>query len=216
MRPLAPTKALQYIRSLYAHHDTLLEEIHESLVIANQPIHIGPEEGKFLQLLITMTQARNILEIGTLYGYSTIWMGRALAPDGKIISLEKEEECVHRARGYCDRAGLGSKIEIIQGDAIETLKQFSNASLDMIFIDADKISYGEYLNHAERLLRPGGLLVADNTLLFDSVYEEEPTEGIRQTTWETMRSFNEALADSTRFLSVLLPTKEGLTLAIKH
>lgn len=217
MRPLAASKAIQYIRDLYAKEDKLLQEIHEALVAVHQPIHIGPEEGKFLQLLIQMIGAKRILEIGTLYGYSTIWMGRALPEEGKIISLEHEDRCVEAARSYVHKAGLDGIVDIIAGDACTTLQEkLSDARFDMIFMDADKLQYELYLELALPLLNPGGLIVADNTLLFDSVYEDGPIGGVRQTTWEAMRRFNAVLADPSRFASLLLPTKEGLTLAIKQ
>ena len=121
------------------------------------------------------------------------------------------------AKNYLARSEVGDKIVQYCGDARKMLEELSpKGPFDMVFIDADKISYEIYLDWAEVNIRQGGIIIADNTFLFDSVYEDAPLEGISLEAWNTMRRFNERLADSSKYLSILLPTKEGLSVAIRR
>lgn len=216
MRHQTPPKSLQYIRDLYAPEDALLQRVNAALKAINMQIQVGAEEGKLLQLLIHMAGIKNIVEIGTLAGYSTIWMARALPEDGKIITIEGEPKHAELAKTHFAACESGHKITLKEGKAANVLPGLEAAApYDMVFIDADKIGYGHYLDWAERNIRKGGLIVADNTFLFDSVYEDAPLEGISQQAWETMRECNRRLANPQKYLSVMIPTKEGITVAIK-
>ncbi len=218
----SPSPALDYIRSLYAAQDSLLERIDNKLKSLNLHIHVGAEEGKLLQVLMQLHGVKTALEIGTLAGYSTIWMARALPEDGHIYTLNKEAAHIAMAREHFEQVEVAERITMLEGDAKDSLAKlekdgvFEKAPLDMIFIDADKISYNIYLDWAEKHVRKGGLIIADNTFLFDTVWLDSPREGIAPTTWKTMRHFNERLADSTRYMSVMIPTREGITVAIKN
>jgi predicted O-methyltransferase YrrM len=217
MRHQTPTKSLQYIRDLYAPEDALLQQVSAALRTINMQIQVGAEEGRFLQLLIRMSGVKKIIEVGTLAGYSTIWMARALPVDGSIITIEGEPKHSALAKGHFAVCEVGERIILKEGKAVSVLSEISGSGpFDMIFIDADKISYEKYLDWAEVNIRKGGLIVADNTLLFDSVYEDAPLEGISMEAWNTMRSFNQRLADKEKYLSVMLPTKEGLSIAVKQ
>ncbi len=210
------TPSLEYIRSLYAAQDGLLEDIVRELESRNFAIQVGPEEGRILQLLVKLSGAKTIVEIGTLAGYSAIWMARALAEDGRIYALNKDPEHVKMAQGFFDRCECGDKITQIAGDAHKTLPELSaKAPFDMVFIDADKISYPSYLDWAEKNIKKGGLIIADNTLLAGKTAQPSPPEGIAPTTWKNIRSFNERLADKNRYDGIIIPTNEGLSVAIK-
>ncbi len=210
---------LSYIRELYATEDTLLKNIRNECLLDNKPITINSEEGKFLQLLIKLANVKNIIEIGTLYGYSTIWFARALLQDGKIWTIEKELENSNIARKNFEKLenNLGKNINLINGNAnIELNKMIADQiQCDMVFIDADKSNYPEYLKLSEKLVKKGGLIVADNTFLSGSVYKDYLGERITLKAQNGMRLFNKMLADNSKYHSIMINTQEGLSLAIK-
>lgn len=212
-------KQLSYIRELYANEDTLLKNIRNDCLLDNRPITINPEEGKFLQFLIKACKINTIIEVGMLYGYSTIWMARALSDNGKIYTIDREEYNVKTAKKNFDKLenNFGSKIEILLGDAQEKLEYLisKNIQCDMIFIDADKVNYINYLKLAEKLVKKGGLIVADNTFLSGAVYLDYLPERVRITAQKNMREFNKELANPSKYQSIMLNTEEGLSVALK-
>lgn len=210
------TPTIEYIRSLYAPQDELLLAISAELEKRNMAIHIGAEEGRLLQLLIALHGAKNIVEIGTLAGYSTIWMARALPKDGHIYTINRDAAHVQMAEDFFARCECRERITQLAGDAHNVLPILSaKAPFDMIFIDADKISYPAYLDWAEKNIRKGGLIIADNTLLGGLAAQPAPPENYAPTTWKNMRLFNERLADKSKYNATMIPTKEGLSVAIK-
>lgn len=210
------TPSVDYIRKLYAAQDALLSDIDARLRACGMPIHIGPDEGKLLQLLIRLHGSKRIVEIGTLAGYSTIWMARALEEDGHIYTLNKDPQHIKMAQASFAASEVRQHITMLEGDAHATLPQLADkAPFDMVFIDADKISYNDYLDWAENNVRKGGLVVADNTLLFGTVTQDTPPKDTAPATWQAMRRFNERLADPQRYFATILPTEEGLSAAIK-
>lgn len=181
----------------------------------DRPIAINPEEGKFLQFLIKACNIKTIVEIGTLYGYSTLWLARALPENGKIYTLERDEFNIKTARKNFDK--LENKITILEGNAEDSLNKLiaDGTEVDMVFIDADKINYLNYLNLSEKILKKGGLIVADNTFLSGAVYLDYLPERVSITAQKNMREFNKRLADSTKYESTMLNTEEGLSIALK-
>lgn len=210
-------KKLTYLRDLYAPEDALLKEIRRKALEEDLPIHIHPEEGKLLQLLIQMTQTRKIIEIGTHAGYSAVWMARALPPDGLLHTIEKSRKRYELAQSTFRDFEKKGLIQSYLGDAHDVLRTLEDQGpFDLVFIDADKISYLDYLEWARHALREGGLLVADNTLLDGAVYGESPTDlKIAESTLRVMQEFNRRLANPEHFSSLLLPTESGLTIALK-
>lgn len=214
--PKVTNPNLEYIRKLYAPQDALLQAIDDHLSKKNMAIHVGPEEGKLLQMFIGLYGVQTIVEVGTLAGYSAIWMARALSPEGHLYTFNKDPEHIGLARQFIAASEVEDRITMIEGDARTRLHTLDHtAPYDMIFIDADKIHYNDYLDWAETHIRQGGLVIADNTLLFDMVAKDEPPDDIAPTTWANMRRFNERLADPERYFSIMIPTKEGLTVAVK-
>jgi len=210
------TASIDYIRKLYAPQDSLLHDIDTKLKALDIAIHIGAEEGKLLQMLIRLHGTKRIVEIGTLAGYSSIWMARALPEDGHLYTLNKDPGHIAIARESFAKSDVRARITMLEGDAHTTLLTLSpQGPFDMVFIDADKISYNEYLDWAEQNIRPQGLIIADNTLLFGSMALDQPPSGITGATWEAMRRFNQRLADPMRYFTTMLPTQEGMTVAIK-
>lgn len=210
------TPSIDYIRKLYAPQDALLASIDELLRKLKIHINIGAEEGKLLQLLIGLHGVRSIVEIGTLAGYSAIWMARALPEDGHLYTINMDPEHIAMAAHFFDQSEVKNRITMLEGDAHDVLPQLSGkAPFDMVFIDADKISYNDYLDWAEEHVRKGGLIVADNTLLFGSMGLAAPPPEVTPASWHAMHLFNERLAAPSKYFSLLLPTQEGLTVAVK-
>ena len=127
-------------------------------------IAVSFQQGKFLSLLAGAIQARRILEIGTLGGFSTIWLARGAGPGGRVVTLEYEPKHAEVARANLERAGVGDRVEIKIGAALETLPTVTEGPFDLVFIDADKDNYVGYLEWAIRLARPGAIIVADNVI----------------------------------------------------
>jgi len=207
---------IAYIQETFSPEDETLQRIVKRIEKNTFPIQISPDIGRTLQLLIRMSGAKRIVEIGTLAGYSTIWMARALPDDGHIWTIECNPEHQEMALQGFAEAGVTDKITLMKGYATDMLAELSqNAPYDMIFIDADKISYESYLDWAEDNIRQGGLIVGDNTFLFGAVYMDELPGEVRESTKQAMLNFNRRLADPEKYTSVLLPTEQGLTVAVK-
>jgi predicted O-methyltransferase YrrM len=182
------------------------------------PISVAPNQGKLLQLLVKMQGARNILEIGTLGGYSTIWLARALPADGHLVTLEAEPLHARIARKNIARAGLEKKVEIRSGQALDILKQLvaeKHGPFDFIFIDADKESYADYFSWSLKLSRRGTCIIADNVVrngaVIDPAHADPRVQGVRR--------FNELLAAEPRVTATTIQTVggkgyDGFTLAI--
>jgi predicted O-methyltransferase YrrM len=157
-----------YIGDLFALEDEVLQGTRKEMQAAGlRPINISPTGGRLLQLLARMIGAQRILEIGTLGGYSAIWLARALPPGGKLVSLEIDEHHAAVARRNLAAAGLAAVVEVRVGPALTALaamQQAGDAPFDLAFIDADKDGYVAYLEKALALVRDGGLILADNTL----------------------------------------------------
>ena len=202
---------MDYIRKLFAGETLLQKSIREQT--ANN-ISIHPEEGKLLQLLIRLGHVKKIVEIGTFAGYSTLWMANALPPDGHLWTIEKDTERAARARKNLQDQ---ENITLLEGDALSILPDLEkHGPFDMVFIDADKIHYTDYLDWTEIHVRKDGVIVGDNTFLFDAVWKEGDINRVRDTARQSMRAFNLRLADPKKYTSILLPTEEGLTIAVKN
>ncbi|EFG76953.1 O-methyltransferase [Mycobacterium parascrofulaceum ATCC BAA-614] len=147
-------------------------------------IAVSAQQGKFLSLLAGAIQAHRVLEIGTLGGFSTIWLARGAGPRGRVVTLEYEPKHAEVARTNLDRAGLTDRVEVIVGAALDTLPTLGGAPFDMVFIDADKENYAAYLGWAVRLARPGALIVADNVIREGQVLDprdDAQARAVRQT-----------------------------------
>lgn len=172
-------------------------------------INIGAVEGQILQFLIKTYQIKNILEIGTQYGYSTQWMLEALPEDGHLLSLEKDIEHYQMAKSFI----ADPRVQFMLGDAVALLQSLNDKKFDLIFIDANKKAYPDYLKWAETHVSQGGLIIGDNTFLFGQVFQTEPEDSQKKGMWEAMRLFNQRLFQNPNFDTCILPTAEGLTVA---
>ena len=148
-------------------------------------IAVSFQQGKFLSLLAGAMQARNILEIGTLGGFSAIWLARGAGPQGRVVTLEYEPKHAEVARANLQRAGVGDRVEIKVGAALDTLPTVTEGPFDLVFIDADKENYVAYLKWAIRLARPGAVILADNVIrdgrVLTATSEDAAATAVRET-----------------------------------
>jgi caffeoyl-CoA O-methyltransferase len=202
----------RYVADLFAPEDELLADLRRAMDRANFPrIYISAEEGKLLQVLLRAVDARRVLELGTLGGYSAIWMGRALPPDGRLITIEKRAERAELAREYIGRAGLSDRVEVSVGEADRLLEQLANEEpFDVVFIDADKEGYPRYLEWSAGHVRSGGLVIADNALKSGRVLERDS----RDPEVVGIQEFNRRVAHDPRFTSIVVPTRDGVAIAL--
>ncbi len=220
MRSIQDSAKVNYIETLVSEkfEDETSNKILAALTLDNLlGINIGLLEVQILNFLIHSNHIKKIVEVGSLYGYSAYHMAKSLPQDGKLWSIEKNQKNYQKAYEFVSSSEQAEKIELIEGDAKVKLEELkTKAPFDLIFIDANKGAYGDYLNWAKDCLRPGGLVVGDNTFLFGSVYEEsEKAHNMSSKNIQVMKDFNQSLVSSKSFEAMILPTPEGLTVAIK-
>jgi predicted O-methyltransferase YrrM len=162
--------------------DPVLSAALEASEAAGLPrIAVSAQQGKFLSLLAGAIRARRILEIGTLGGFSTIWLARGAGPDGRVVTLEYEPKHAEVARANIDRAGVGDRVEVVVGAALETLPTVTGGPFDLVFIDADKENNVGYLEWAVRLTRPGSVILVDNVIREGAILSPDLDEKVRAT-----------------------------------
>ncbi len=194
------------ITELYAPEDEGLRNAFNLGMEAGLPnMQISPIHGKFLQLLAATCNARKILELGALFGYSGIWLARSLPPGGRLITLEFNPKHAEVTRRAFSEAGVADRTEVRVGNALDLLPQLrQEAPFDLIFIDADKIGYVKYLDWALQLSRPGGIIVADNCIPMGTMprFPEPGSE-------ETIEEYNRRVAANPNLVSLALPIDDS-------
>jgi len=204
-------RAGDYIAGLFGAEDALLSALREEADRTGlPPISISADEGRLLQVLLTASNARRVLEVGTLGGYSAICMARALPPGGKLLSIDIEEAHATFARRYVARAGLSDRIEVRVGRALDLLPSLDGERFDAMFLDADKEPLPTYFEWALRLVRPGGLIIGDNALWGGKVYSGEASDEKTR----AVREFNRRMASDPRVLGIIVPTHDGVAVAV--
>jgi len=200
-----------FTRELFAQEDEVLAHVRRRTRELGMPeIQIRPEEGKILYFLARMIGARHILEVGTLAGYSTIWLARALPDDGSVVTLEVEPAHARVAREHFALAGLNGRVEIVEGSAHETLPVLARREpFDMMFIDADKAGYPAYLAWALENLPNGALIVAHNAFRGGDLISNTPDEAVLAT-----RELLNAMARDERLLSTIIPVGDGFAVGM--
>jgi predicted O-methyltransferase YrrM len=205
-----------YLLAHSVREPSVLQELRaETAGMTGSGMQIGPEHGRFMALLIELTGARRVLEIGTYTGYSSLAVALALPPEGRIVTCDVNEEYTAVARRYWAKAGVANKVELRLGPGLETLDRMlaagESGSFDFAFIDADKPNYPGYFERSLQLLRKGGLLAIDNVLWGGEVANpaavDEDTRSIR--------ALNDRVAADDRVSISMLPLGDGLTLARK-
>jgi predicted O-methyltransferase YrrM len=200
-----------YLTDLFAHEDPPLRAIREGHDAAGLPtIHVSPDEGKILHVLLRAVGATRVLEVGTLGGYSAVWMARALPPGGSITSIEHDDTHAAYARRGLENAGVADRVTIKTGEALDVLRALE-PPYDVVFLDADKAPLPLYLEEARRLVRLGGLILCDNTFLHGTVADASD----HSPDAEGMRRFNELVARDRRLVAGVIPVRDGLLVAVK-
>lgn len=169
----------------------------------------GRLEGRLLKMLVQITSSRRVLELGTFTGYSACCLAEGLGEEGTVTTIEKNDEMEQLILENLAQTPFSGRIRLMIGDALEIMPRLEGP-FDLIFIDADKRLYPEYLELSVRLSRPGTLILADNTLWDGKILNPEPNPGDLKT--RTLQAFNRAVADDARFESLILPLRDGLTL----
>ena len=194
-----------YVEDLFVDDDPILAQGLTDAAAAGLPqIQISPSQGKALYLLTKMCGARRVLEIGTLGGYSTTWLARAVPADGVVTTLELDRKHAEVARKNLDRAGVGPRVTIAVGPAAETMQQMidrGEAPFDLIFIDADKPGYSRYLDLGLQLARSGTVILADNLIRDGAVMDPN----VEDENARAAREFNAKLAAHPRLESIIIP-----------
>ncbi len=214
----------KYIEDVFVTESNERLQILKDLIENNKNgIQVSPSEGHLLKFFSKLINAKKIVEIGTLFGYSTSWFLESVFEDDlldsselkKVWSLEKDEFHFKMASKHLAEHIRLDRLEILLGEANENLKSISRyGPFDLIFIDANKSGYMDYFNWAEQNLRSGGLIIADNTFLLGLVFnDQEPSN--HQKAWKIIREFNNTIASHPSFISTMIPTNEGLTIAFK-
>jgi len=205
----------RYIHQIYQPEDELLREIRERALAAGLPeIQVAALDVRHLEVLVRAAGIRRAVEIGTLAGYSGVSILRGLPPDGVLYTLEYDPHHADVAEESFRRAGVADRVRLLRGAALDLLPGLSaEGPFDLCFIDADKENYDRYLDWAAANLRPGGVLLADNSFLFGRLGEPRtspPSPGVR-----AMDAFHKRLAQSGEFRATVLPTGEGLAMGVR-
>lgn len=200
---------VDYVRRHQApEHPALVALRERTAPIPEHGMQIAPEQGAFMALLVRLTGARRILEIGTFTGYSSTAMALALPPDGRIVCCDVSEEWTALARQAWAEAGVADRVELRLAPATETLVTLEDDAFDLAFIDADKPGYDAYYEGCLRVVRPGGLILIDNVLWSGEVADpEKDNETVR-----IMRELNAKIATDERVDRVLLPLADGISM----
>lgn len=215
---ISMTESLQaYLLDVSLREPPILARLRdETARLPESNMQISPEQGQLMQLLIRLMQAKNIVEVGTFTGYSSLAMALAMPEDGRVVACDVSEIWTATARRYWQEAGVSSRIDLRLGPASETLatmiRRGDAGRFDFAFIDADKASYADYYEKCLQLLRPGGVIALDNTLWHGKVADPEAHDEDT----DALRRFNRALHEDERVDLSLVPIGDGLTLARKR
>lgn len=207
----AAGETLEYITRTFVQEPAWLENVRAEGEKRRPGMQISPYEGHLLRWLVRISGAKNILEIGTFMGCSTLWMADGLSDDGTLTALEFDAAYAAQAQQHFAASPHASRITLYQGDAHAWLAAQKQVPLfDLVFIDAEKKGYADYLAEVLPLLQKNAWIIGDNSLLFGELAIMQHPKNAAQ---KSMQQFNTTLADAARFESILLPTPEGLTVA---
>lgn len=203
----------EYLEQHTTPMDEVLLELYRAthLHAINPRMASGPVQGRFLQLICQLMHPRRVLEIGTFTGFSTICMARGMAKDGLLTTIEANEEYEDVIRKYLSKAGVSDRVQLVIGDAKSVIPTLEGG-FDLVFIDADKLSYPVYYDLVMDKLNPGGILLADNVLWEGKVLNADTKE--RDT--QAIRAFNDKVQNDPRVENVLLPLRDGLMMVRRH
>lgn len=208
-------RLFNYLKSNFSSEDEFLAVLTaEAKEAGLPPIYISPEQGRFMQFLLRSINARKVLEIGTLGGYSAITMARALPKDGELITVENDPKHYEFACRMVKKAGLENLINVVYDDGKNFVKQYRNRNhFDFVFIDADKPSYAFYLNNITPLIRIGGIFAADNAFAFGYILDTKPERNPDDV--KSLVSFNEYFRTRENYFTCIVPVGDGIIMGYK-
>ncbi len=202
-----------YIAERTAHEDDFLRALKSEARSQGIPaIWIAAEQASFIQILLQLAGARRVVEIGTLAGYSAVWMARALPPDGRVETIEISPTHADFAERWIAKSDVAGKVNLHRGAGVEVLPGFAAGSADAVFIDADKENYTRYLDESLRIVRPGGLIMADNAFAFGELFAQQPADAAVR----AVRRFNDIMAAHPGVHGVIVPLGDGLWVGVKR
>jgi caffeoyl-CoA O-methyltransferase len=203
----------KYVAERTRAEDEFLIQLKRAAIAAGMPaIWISPEQASFMQILLRLGRAREVVEVGTLAGYSAIAMARALPEGGRVRTIEIEPAYARFAGDWASRSDASGKVEVHLGPGTDVLATFADDSADAMFIDADKTNYPIYLREALRILRRGGLVMVDNAFAFGKLFDDAPADP----SVAAVRAFNDHMAGVGGFQSVIVPIGDGLWVGVKR
>jgi predicted O-methyltransferase YrrM len=209
---LVTAEHFRYVAAHTAPEDAFLAELKAAALAEGiRPIWVAPEQGRLMQILLRLMGAREVVEVGTLAGYSAIVMARALPERGRVRTIEIEPKHMDFAKRWVARSDVAGRVELHLGAGMDVLPDFADASADAAFLDADKASYPRYLEECLRIVRPGGLIMADNAFAFGQLLAEHPTDP----DVHAVRAFNDTMAATAGLLGVIVPIGDGLWVALR-
>jgi predicted O-methyltransferase YrrM len=207
------TKAhLDYLAARTVREDEFLRELKRAAVAEGIPaIWIAPEQASLMQILLRLAAASQVIEVGTLAGYSAIWMARALPENGRVRTIELLDKHADFAERWIAKSDVSTRIEVHRGRGTDVLATYATGSADAAFLDADKASYPVYLRESLRIVRKGGLVMVDNAFAFGQLFDAQPAD--REA--NAVKAFNEVMAATRELQSVIVPVGDGLWVGVK-
>ena len=210
---LVSAEHFRYIAERTHREDPFLRDLKRAAAIEGiPPIWVAPEQASLMQILLKLSGAKDVVEVGTLAGYSAISMARALPADGLVRTIEIDPTHAEFARRWVARSEVAPRVVVHLGGGMEVLPGFATDSADAAFLDADKASYPLYLEECLRIVRSGGLVMADNAFAFGQLLDPKPTD--REV--PAVRAFNDLMAKESRLHSVIVPIGDGLWVGVKQ
>ena len=203
----------RYIAERTTPEDEFLRDLKKAATAAGIPsIWIAPEQASFMRILLKAARVREVVEVGTLAGYSAISMARALPPDGRVRTIELEPKHADFAERWIARSDVAGRVQVLRGAGMDVLPKLAADSADAAFLDADKASYPRYLAECLRIVRKGGLIMVDNALAFGQLLDPKATD--REV--PAVRAFNDHMAKAREIESVIVPLGDGLWVGVKR
>ncbi len=203
----------QYLAQRTAGDDAFLVQLKAAAIQAGIPaIQVAPEQISLLAILLRLISAEQVVEVGTLAGYSAIGMARALPADARLLTIEYSPEHAEFAAAWVAKSDVAQVVEVVQGSGQDILPSLPDDSIDAVFLDADKAGYPAYLREAMRFVRPGGLIMADNAFAFGQLFDENPTDP----EVGAVKAFNDFIPTIEGLKAVIVPIGDGLWVGVKE
>lgn len=203
---------LDYLAARTVREDAFLADLKRAARAEGiPPIQIAPEQASLMQILLRLAGARDVVEVGTLAGYSAVWMARALPQGGRVRTIELSAKHADFAERWIAKSDVAGRVEVHRGAGADVMRTFATDSADAAFLDADKSSYPVYLRESLRIVRKGGLVMVDNAFAFGQLFDANPTD--REA--PAVKAFNEVMAATRELQSVIVPVGDGLWVGVK-